>query len=189
MESFSSDGQGCMKWRVWCIGELSVSLGSLSADGWGCVPALLAVWQDSTGAWRQVSRAKSWCRDGGLHASSHGLMLPGVRDSLAAQGPRIGPSILQAQARTLARVPRTHKTQNAAREEKNKRKKPRQTEPKTSSKRKTKNSSNTCTHTKKKIEKSSSRQMIKMTPKKQEQKVRQRKGTRTGKKKRKIIIN
>ena len=141
-----------------------MTLGSLSADGWGCVPALLAVWQEvsSTGAWSQVSRAKSWCRDGGLHASSHGLMLPGVRDSLAAQGPRIGPSILQAQARTLAREPRTLKTQNAAREEKKKRKKPRQTEPKTSSKSKTKNSNNTCTHTnKKKIDKSSSRQMIK----------------------------
>ena len=173
MEPFSSDGQGCMKWCVWCIGELTVSLGSLSADGWGRVPALLAVWRkgSSTGAWRQLSRAKSWCRHGGLHESSHGLMLPGVWDSLAAQGPRIGPSILQAQARTLAREPRTHKMQNAAREEKKKRKKPRQTEPKTRSKGKTKNSNNTCTHTnKKKIDKSSSRQMIKNETKETETK-------------------
>ena len=56
------------------------------------------------------------------HASSHGLMLPGVWDSLAAQCPRIGPSILQAQAQTLDGEPRTHKMQNAAREEKEKRK-------------------------------------------------------------------
>ena len=28
----------------WCVCELSVILGSLSANGWGCVPVLLVVW-------------------------------------------------------------------------------------------------------------------------------------------------
>ena len=77
-----------------------------------------------------MSRAKSWCRDGGLHASSHGLMLPGVWDSLAAQCPRIGLSILQAQAQTLDGEPRTHKMQNDAREEKEKSKEKKKTDKK-----------------------------------------------------------
>ena len=48
-----SGGQGCI-W--WCFGggvcELSMILGSLSANGWGCIPVLLVVWHgvSSTGA-------------------------------------------------------------------------------------------------------------------------------------------
>ena len=40
---------GCVFWHV-C--ELSMILGSLSANGWGCVPVLLVVWHGtySTGA-------------------------------------------------------------------------------------------------------------------------------------------
>ena len=36
----------------WGVCELTMILGSLSASGWGCVPALLAVWHgvSSTGA-------------------------------------------------------------------------------------------------------------------------------------------
>ena len=36
----------------WGVCELSVTLGSLSANGWGCVPVLLVVWHgaSSTGA-------------------------------------------------------------------------------------------------------------------------------------------
>ena len=36
----------------WCVSELSVTLSSLSANGWGCVPDLLVVWHgaSSTGA-------------------------------------------------------------------------------------------------------------------------------------------
>ena len=36
----------------WSVCELSMILGSLSANGWGCVPVLLVVWHvaSSTGA-------------------------------------------------------------------------------------------------------------------------------------------
>ena len=36
----------------WGVGELSMTLSSLSANGWGCVPVLLVVWHgaSSTGA-------------------------------------------------------------------------------------------------------------------------------------------
>ena len=36
----------------WGVCELSVTLGSLSANGWGCVPVFLVVWHwvSSTGA-------------------------------------------------------------------------------------------------------------------------------------------
>ena len=49
-----------------CFGgvcELSMTLGSLSIDGWGCVPVLLAVWCEvfSTGPSRQLCGAGSWC--------------------------------------------------------------------------------------------------------------------------------
>ena len=38
------------------VSELSTTLGSLSADGWGCVPVLLVVWPEasSTGVCRQL---------------------------------------------------------------------------------------------------------------------------------------
>ena len=36
----------------WCVCELSMTSGSLSANGWGCFPVLLVVWHgaSSTGA-------------------------------------------------------------------------------------------------------------------------------------------
>ena len=47
---------------VFCgVCELIMSLGSLSANGWGCVPVLLVVWHwvSSTGACRSLSGAGS----------------------------------------------------------------------------------------------------------------------------------
>ena len=54
---------------VW---ELSMNLGSLSADGRVCVSVLLLVWCEpsSTGACRQLGGVGSWIRDGDLWASS-----------------------------------------------------------------------------------------------------------------------
>ena len=47
---------------VYCgVCELSMILGNLSANGWGCVPVLLVVWHgvSSTGAWLSLSGAGS----------------------------------------------------------------------------------------------------------------------------------
>ena len=43
----------------WGVCELSMILGSLSANGWGCVPVLLVVWHgvSSTGACWSLSGA------------------------------------------------------------------------------------------------------------------------------------
>ena len=38
-----SGGQGCVWWCVLGVCELSMILGSLSANGWRCVPVLLVV--------------------------------------------------------------------------------------------------------------------------------------------------
>ena len=45
----------------WGVCDLSMILGSLSANGWGCVPVLLVVWHraSSTVACRSLSRAGS----------------------------------------------------------------------------------------------------------------------------------
>ena len=47
-----SVGQDHVRCVFWGVCELSMILGSLSADGWGCVPVLLLVWHgvSSTGA-------------------------------------------------------------------------------------------------------------------------------------------
>ena len=39
-----SAGQGCVWWCFLGVCELSMILGSLSANGWGCVPVFLVVW-------------------------------------------------------------------------------------------------------------------------------------------------
>ena len=43
----------------WGVCELSMILGSLSANGWGCVPALLVFWHgaSNTGAWWSLGGA------------------------------------------------------------------------------------------------------------------------------------
>ena len=50
--SFPSGGQDCIQWCVLECLELSMTLGSLSTNGWGCAPVLLVVWHgvSSTGA-------------------------------------------------------------------------------------------------------------------------------------------
>ena len=47
----------------WGVCELIMILGSLSANGWGCVPVLLVVWHrvSSTVACWLLSEAGSWC--------------------------------------------------------------------------------------------------------------------------------
>ena len=46
----------------WGVCELSMSLGSLCADGWVCVPVLFVVWCEwfSTGSCWQLGGARSW---------------------------------------------------------------------------------------------------------------------------------
>ena len=39
-----SGGQDCIQWCVWGLCDLIMILGSLSANGWCCVPVLLVVW-------------------------------------------------------------------------------------------------------------------------------------------------
>ena len=39
-----SGGQDHVQWCVWGFCDLIMILGSLSANGWGCVPVLLVVW-------------------------------------------------------------------------------------------------------------------------------------------------
>ena len=47
----------------WGVCGLIMILGSLSANGWGCVPVLLVVWHrmSSTVACWSLSEAGSWC--------------------------------------------------------------------------------------------------------------------------------
>ena len=47
----------------WSVCELSMTLGSLSAKGWVCVPVLLVVWHGtfSTGACWPLAGAGSFC--------------------------------------------------------------------------------------------------------------------------------
>ena len=47
----------------WGVCELSMILGSLSANGWGCVPVLLVVWHrvSSTVACWSLSGVGSYC--------------------------------------------------------------------------------------------------------------------------------
>ena len=42
-----SGGQSHIRW-FWGVCELSMILGSLSANGWGCVPVLLVVWHGAS---------------------------------------------------------------------------------------------------------------------------------------------
>ena len=69
---FPLKGRATSGGLLWGGCELIMTLGSLSADGWGCVPFLLVVWCEvsSTGACRQLGRAGFWCQDGYLQFSS-----------------------------------------------------------------------------------------------------------------------
>ena len=72
MNFFSSDGQGCVRWYS------RVSVGSWSADDWVCFCFACSLGEEScTGC--------CWVLDtgGSLRGNSHGLILRGVRSSLA----------------------------------------------------------------------------------------------------------
>ena len=77
--SFPSNWQGFIRWCVLGCLWAYMTLGSLSADGWVCVPVLLVVWCGafSTGACRLLGGARSWSWDGDLWESSHWLIFPG----------------------------------------------------------------------------------------------------------------
>ena len=59
--SCPSGGQNHVWWCVWGACDLIIILGSLSANGWDCVPVLLVVWHgvSSTGACWSLSGAVS----------------------------------------------------------------------------------------------------------------------------------
>ena len=102
-----------------------MTLGILSADGWGCVPFLLVVWHEvsGTGACRQLGGARSWCGDGYLQESSHQLIFPGLRNSLVVQHPGLGAPTPEAQVQPLAREPRACKVRSMTREKRKKKEK------------------------------------------------------------------
>ena len=56
-------GRAVSRGMFWGICELSTILGSLSADGWDCIPVLLVVCSEvsSSGACRLLGGAGSWC--------------------------------------------------------------------------------------------------------------------------------
>ena len=59
--SCSSGGRATSGSVFWCFCELSMILGSVSANGWRCVPVLLVVWHgaSSTGACCRLGGAGS----------------------------------------------------------------------------------------------------------------------------------
>ena len=99
----------------WGICELNTTLGSLSTDGWGCVPVLLVVWCEvfSTGACRQLWRARSWCWYGYLQECTCQLVFPWPGNSPEFQSPGMYVSTPEAQARPLVREPRACKPYSA----------------------------------------------------------------------------
>ena len=56
-----SGGQVHIWWCVWGVCGLIIILGSLSANGWGCVPVLLVVWHRvSVQPWSLLIIEWSW---------------------------------------------------------------------------------------------------------------------------------
>ena len=84
----------------WSFFELSMTLGSLSANGYGCVPVLLVVWHGAfiTGAFWPLGAAESLCLDEDLWEISHRLILRGARRFLVVQCPGCGPPTSKSQA-------------------------------------------------------------------------------------------
>ena len=56
LDLFPLVGRAASGGVFWDVCELSMTLGSLSSNGWGCVPVLLVVWHgaSSTGACRPL---------------------------------------------------------------------------------------------------------------------------------------
>ena len=92
----------------WGVCDLIMILGSLSANGWGCVPVLLVVWHrvSSTVSCCLLSGAGSSHWNGDLLESFPYLILCGARRSLVDQCPELGSPTSEAQAWHLARAPR-----------------------------------------------------------------------------------
>ena len=88
--------------------ELTMILGSLSANGCSCVPVLLVVWHgaSSTGACWPLGGAGSYHWDRDLWESSHWLILRGTRRSLVVQCPELSSPTSEAQAWPQAGAPR-----------------------------------------------------------------------------------
>ena len=86
----------------WDVCDLIMILGSLSANGWGCVPVLSAVWHgvSSTVACWALSGA------GDLWENFHRLILHGAGRFLVVQCPELGSPTYEAQAGHPARAPR-----------------------------------------------------------------------------------
>ena len=63
-----SGGRSTSGGVFWGVCDLIMILGSISANGWGCVPVLLVVWHrvSSTVACWSLSGAASWCGYGNL---------------------------------------------------------------------------------------------------------------------------
>ena len=101
----------------WDVCELSMTLGSLSADGWVCVPVLMAVWCEvsSTVACRQ-----SWCPDGYLWVCTCRLIHPGPRNSQVVPLPALGAPTLESQGLPLSGEPRARKPRCKAGEKRKK---------------------------------------------------------------------
>ena len=75
----------------WVVFALGIALGSLSANGQGCVPVLLKNRHQASGpeACWTLGGVWSYCRDGGLWDSSCQLMLYGIGSSLVVQSPEL----------------------------------------------------------------------------------------------------
>ena len=88
----------------WGVCGLSMTLGSLSADGCVCVPVLLFVWHGafSTRACRQLGGARSWSWNEDLWESSHCLISLGTRNCLVFQCPGLGTPTPETQTQALA---------------------------------------------------------------------------------------
>ena len=92
----------------WGFCELSMILGSLSANGWDCVPVFLVVWHgmSSTGVCWSLIGSGCLCWDRHLWERSCWLILCGPRRSLVVQCPEVGSPTSEAQAWHPAGAPR-----------------------------------------------------------------------------------
>ena len=100
-------GQTASSGVFWGVWELLI-LGSLSANGWVCVPVLVVVWHgvSSTGACWSLSGAGSWHWDGDLWERFRHLILLGAGRSLVDQCPELGSPSWQSMAWQPAEAPR-----------------------------------------------------------------------------------
>ena len=108
LDLFFLVGRAASCGAFWGVCELSMTLGSLSPNGWVCFPVLLVVWHgaSSTGACWLLSGAGSWRWDGDLWESSCQMILHGPWRSLVVQCPELGSPTSEAQAWHQAGAPK-----------------------------------------------------------------------------------